>query len=140
MYRFFIGVWYIFSSDLRVLGYTQFVAWEGHAGSASTANHRCLISFGRITIRVAERQLSLHTMDQTVETGSGRYLGDLAIHLLAVLVVHVCDDAGDGGPHFLGGAHVSAVGGGRGPLEGGGLRVGLIDYGKNHNHDYFGQY
>ena len=39
------------------------------------------------------------------------YLHDFAIHLFAVLIIHVCDDPCDGGPYFLDGAHVSAVGG-----------------------------
>lgn len=39
------------------------------------------------------------------------YLRHFAIHLFAVLIIHVGDDARDGGPHFLDGAHVSAVGG-----------------------------
>lgn len=36
------------------------------------------------------------------------HLCDLALHLLPVVVVHVGDDAGDGGAHLPDGAHVSA--------------------------------
>ena len=55
------------------------------------------------------------------------YLGDFAVHLFAVLIINVCDDPRDGGPHFLDGAHVSAVGRARRSPEGRGLALALQD-------------
>lgn len=63
--------------------------------------------------------------------GGAAYLRHLALHLLAVLVVDVGDDPSDGGPHFLDGAHVSAVGGASRPLGGRGLSLTLG--GKNNS-------
>lgn len=58
-----------------------------------------------------------------MEREPARYLGHFALHLFAVLIIDIGDDPRDGGPHFLDGAHVSAMGGACGSP--GGRRLSL---------------
>lgn len=63
------------------------------------------------------QQIQKHRLQQS-DPNRDRYLGDFAIHLFAVLIINVCNDPSDGGPHFLDGAHVSAVRGDDGSSKG----------------------
>lgn len=68
------------------------------------------------------------------------YLGNFAVHLFSIFIIHICNDACDGGPHLLDGANMSAVGWAKSSSKRWGLWLTLLigdgrvlELGNSHN-------